>query len=168
MKRKLALLAVSVLPALLLALSALAPSASAAPAAVASPSPRPSLTPPPSQAPPSLSGCLFRVFDNLEHLVIFRCPNGALAFYRMDDGAGRFHSWLAYNGWAQALPGKVALNNTDEAGYLILFGRASTQDVDDMNLHARTPLNKTGAWYHVILKSPGGTTLTDDYFFIDF
>ncbi len=161
MKRKIALMAVSVLPALLLALSAMAPGAAAAPAVVASPSPRPSLTVPPT------GSCLFRVFDNLEHLVIFRCESGALAFYRMQDGNGNFHSWLPYNGWALALPGKVALNNTNAAGYQVLFGRASTEDVEALNLNARTPPNKVGGWYHVILKAPGGGAVVDDYFFLD-
>jgi hypothetical protein len=163
MKRKIALMAVSVLPVLLLLLSALAPGAAAAPEAVASPSPRPSLTPP--SAP---GACLTKVFDNLAHLVIFRCPNGALAFYRLPDGAGRFHSWLSYNGWALAQPGKVAHNVTDDTHYQILFGRASQEDVDALNLAARTPANQNGAWYHVILKNPGGTSITDDYFFLSF
>ena len=162
MKRKLALMAVSVLPALLLALSALAPSAAAAPAAVASPSPRPPLFGPASE------DCGTRVFDNLAHLVIFKCSNGALAFYRIENGQGNFHSWLAYNSWVAALPGKVALNKTDPAGYQILFGRASQEDVDAFKLAARTPAGQEGAWYHVILKGPGGTTITDDYFFVGF
>lgn len=163
MKRKLALMAVSVLPALLLLLSAMAPGAAAAPEAVASPSPRPSLTPPPAS-----DACLTKVFDNLAHLVIFRCPNGALAFYRIADGNGRFHSWLNYNGWALALPGKVAHNATDDTNYQILFGRASQEDVEAFDLAARTPANQNGAWYHVILKGPGGTSITDDYFFLSF
>jgi hypothetical protein len=163
MHRKLALIVCSLLPVLMLGLAAAAPRAAAAPAAVASPSPRPSLTP-----PPPADSCLLRVFDNLKHLVIFKCPNGALAFYRMDEGTGRFHSWLGYAGWAQALPGKVALDATDEAGYQILFGRAGAEDVAAFNLAARTPAKQNGAWYHVILKAPGGTTVTDDYFFVSF
>lgn len=163
MKRKFALMAVSVLPALLLVLSAMAPSAAASPEAVVSPSPRPSLTPPP---PPG--ACLIKVFDNLAHLAIFRCPNGALAFYRIDGGNGRFHSWLSYNGWALAQPGAVAHNVIDDANYQILFGRASQEDVDALGLAARTPPNQAGAWYHVILKAPGGSSITDDYFFLSF
>jgi hypothetical protein len=163
MHRKIALMAFSLLPAMLLFFSAMAPGAAAAPAAVASPSPRPSLTPPPEAGP-----CGTRVFDNLAQLVIFRCPDGALAFYRIKDGTGDFHSWLVYDGWASALPGKVAHDVKDAAGYRILFGRASQDDVNALKLAARTPAGKSGAWYHVILRTPGGTALTDDYFFMTF
>ncbi len=164
MKRKIALMAVPILPALLLALSALAPAAAAGPKAVASPSARPPLPVPVSV----VEDCPTRVFDNLAHLVVFKCPDGALAFYRMDSGAGNFHSWLVYNGWAKALPGKVALNKTDTAGYQVLFGRASQEDVDALKLTARTPAGQNGAWYHVILNGPGGTSVTDAYFFVQY
>jgi hypothetical protein len=160
MKRRTVVTAISVLPAVLLALGVLATAVRAAPAALPSPAPRPTL----SQG--SGGQCGLRVFDNLKYLVIFRCDDGALAFYRLDNGNGRFQAWLTYEGWALAPAGKVALSSLDDARYQVLFGRASQADVDALALGARTPA-KAGYWYHVILKGPTGTTITDDYFFVE-
>jgi hypothetical protein len=126
---------------------------------VPEPSPRPALD------LAALGPCPLRVFNNLKDLTIFRCRDGSLSFYRIEDGNGRFQGWMTYAGWSSAVPGAVALNTTDDTKYQLLFGRASQADVDTLGLAARTP-SQSGYWYHVILKAPAGTTVVDTYFFL--
>jgi hypothetical protein len=159
MKHRALLTALGLLPALLLALTLAAPGVKAAPLQLPEPSPRPALD------PAALGPCPQRVFNNLKDLVVFRCLDGSLSFYRIEEGNGRFQAWQSYKAWSSAVPGAVALNSTDDAKYQLLFGRASQADVDALGLAARTP-SQAGYWYHVILKAPAGTTVVDNYFFL--
>jgi hypothetical protein len=167
MKRTLATLALLACLAALLALSLLATAdVSAAPNAVASPSPRPSLTPRP--VPTGDPEDCYRVYDDLAYLVIFRCGDGALVFYPMDNQQGRFHTWLGFTAWAYAAPGQLIFARADDSLYHISLWRLTDSQIQAQKLDLRTPPDKKGNWFRVVLKNPVGATTVDNVFFVDF
>lgn len=109
----------------------------------------------PHGAPPSPISCTTRLYDDLRQLVIFKCSNDDLAFYRSQNAGWRFHAWLSSAEWSQPAPGLKVMDETDDQGYRITFWQLAAEEVQAAKLP--WPSDRRSKWYKVGVFMPDGT-----------
>jgi len=98
------------------------------------------------------------------YLIIFRYPDGGLAFYRIEGLGGRFTGWAGLWEWSHSVPGQIILNYSDETLYRLTLERLSPQQAADYGLRPLQP--QEGDWYEADLFNDLGIIIERARFFV--